>query len=87
MVRANEPFDINGGMEKYIRCIEHFQLLDNDTKEPWTDPQMVRMGQIAIGRTGFFKLEYKDCIKKPAVEKLVRTSALIEWTRTKRTTT
>ena len=68
-VHANEPFDANGGMAAYIRRIEQCQLLANDANEPFSDKQLVRMGQIAVGRTGFFNLEYKDWIKKAAADK------------------
>jgi hypothetical protein len=56
-------------MAAYIQRIEQCQLLANDANEPFTDKQMVRMGQIAVGRTGFFNLEYKDWIKKAAANK------------------
>ena len=59
-VHSNEPFDANGGMTAYIRRMRQCQLLANDANAPFKDKQMVRMGQIAVGRTGFFNLEYKD---------------------------
>ena len=68
-IRVNEPFDVNEGMVAYIRIVEQYQLIANDANEPWTDAQLVRIGQTAIGRTGVFKLEYKAWLKKPIVDR------------------
>ena len=56
-------------MAAYIRRIEQCQLLSDDANEPWTDAQLVRIGQTAIGKTGVFKREYKDCLQKPLADR------------------
>ena len=47
--KINEPFSRDEGMNNYIRSVEKCQQLATDTKEPWSDGQLVRKGKTAIG--------------------------------------
>ena len=67
--RAEEPFDRSEGMANYIRRMEQCQQLATDAGEAWTDAQLVRRGQTAMGKSGLFRDEYKEWLRRDRQEK------------------
>ena len=62
--KADEPFDLDEGMPNYIKRLEQCQQLASDAGEAWTDAQLVRRGQTAMGKSGFFRDEYKEWLRR-----------------------
>ena len=67
--RAEEPFDRSEGMANYIRRMEQCQQLATDAGEAWTDAQLVRRGQTAMGKSGLFRDEYKEWLRRDRQER------------------
>jgi hypothetical protein len=67
--KIDKRFSREEGMNNYIRRIEECQQLATDANEPWSDSQLVRKGQTAIGQCGFMVHDYTEWMRRAPADK------------------